>query len=148
MSSKQLCRAQRELSVEDAVDLGAAGRDGTGTLDPVVLTPNASRLSRGDLSRTEREPECPAARGSSRMSGRSGTQTQRHDPGSETLGGGSEGGCGLGGGSVESCPGDAKSRALLTYLDTWEARQGFPPLRPRFLGRDLERSFLPLIQSR
>ena len=60
MSSKQLCRAQRELGVEDAVDLGAAGRDGTGTLDPEVLTPDASRLSRGDLSRTEREPECPA----------------------------------------------------------------------------------------
>lgn len=77
MSSKQLCpahatRAEFDVletvvsrparaGVEDAADLRAAGPDGTGTLDSVVLTPDSSRLSRGDLSRPEREPECPAA---------------------------------------------------------------------------------------
>ena len=76
MSSKQLCpahatRAEFDVletvvsrpgraGVEDAADLRAAGPDGTGTLDSVVLTPDASRLARGDLSRPEREPECPA----------------------------------------------------------------------------------------
>ena len=68
---------------------------------------------------------------------------------SKNAGGGLEGGCGLGAGRSLHSASDAKSRALLaprSYLDT-EVRQGFPPLRPRFLGRDAIPP-LPLIQSR